>query len=83
MSADDAKNGENEKKWAIQRSYFIQQLAKKGIESESTTVYEPDENGQTKTVFIKLHGTLPFLYNYCNKLAINLPLKGKTKFDCV
>ena len=66
ISGGDDNNRENEKNWSTQRSYFIQQLAKKGIESESTTVYQPDENGKTKTVFIKLHGTLPFLYNYCN-----------------
>ena len=50
---------------------YIEELQKKGIENEFT---EPLD--EKKTVFIKLHGTLPFLYRYCNKLSINLPLKG-------
>ena len=56
---------------AKQRKMYIEELEKKGIENEFT---EPLD--EKKTVFIKLHGTLPFLYRYCNKLSINLPLKG-------
>ena len=58
------------------RAYFIEQLAKKGIEHEITDKVKDEASGKWKPVFVKLHATLKFLYSYAEKMAIHMDLKN-------
>ena len=65
-----AYDPENEPKGAeSKRNYFLDELAKLGIENERIC-----DESFTERKFIKLHATPEFLFRYAEIMAISMPL---------